>query len=533
MPSSTIASRRARCSNEMLFAGDMNLGSHFNPLMTRVRPRVALLTATVALLCAMVGDAVYAEVDPVSTAEMRRKLEAATKEYTYFATDDIIANRHSENRWPAEVIAEQAKLAAELAKWSQQPQALRELIDHQDAKVRTLVLGALFVSEDPQELPLIASLADDKAPTFPHVHFSFRSDFRVPLHEMVDPQTVGQVAQRMLAAYQRASFIKNDDGFAGYWRIYQGRQTCASWFLVKLNRATRQSSPPQPQYQHDVRRVISEVEKLPPVERAWTLVFLRSMNEQALDPALIDPACLASLQEIGPERIMQFLRRERVGDDPDLHFDNFDRQGYYAYGRMMQFVLRHAIELLRREDAAELLSQEESLRQARTGLGNFPEWAAAAAELTAGDPAAASQIIEAALHRFSAFADFGGYQAVLIASLWRIRGADAKQKIVDWFYEPQAVHANDNSSVIGVARFLRSVKAARRPDTRELIAALVADRRFDQTGRPALRELLDIASEGQATPLVSAEEIHGPEGRTDEALARWREILRRHYAISF
>ena len=48
------------------------------------------------------------------------------------------------------------------------PRSGQSLISHADAKVRTLALGALFVHEDPQDLPLIASLVDDKiSRTFP------------------------------------------------------------------------------------------------------------------------------------------------------------------------------------------------------------------------------------------------------------------------------------------------------------------------------------------------------------------------------
>jgi hypothetical protein len=482
----------------------------------------------------LVAGAIHADdvAAPVDSAEIKRQMEAAAKEYAYFATGDIIANRQTERRWPAEMIAEQAKLLAQLEKWSRESEALRMLIGDNDAKVRTLALGALFVREDPHDLPLVASLADDKAPTFPHAHFSFNSG-PPQLQEFIDPQTVGQVAQSMLAAYVRASPTKKDSGFAEYWRIHQGRETCASWFLVKLNRATRQTSPPQPQYQVDVQRVISEVEKLPAVERAWTLIFLRSIGAANLDLARIDPECVASLKEIGPDETMRFLRRERVGDDPDLWFDRLDYDSSHIYSWMAHFVLQHARELLRAEDAPALLAQEQIQREARQkfGLGIFPAWAAAAAELTAAsDPAAAGRIIDDALRRFP-LSDLLGdrHQADLMASLWRIDGAKESQRIVDWFYEALAKDKRKADELNGAVIFLRSVEAEHRAGTQQLIAALVADPRLDQTGRPAMKALLDIASEGLPQPLVSTRDFFSPEGRTDEALGGWREILRRRY----
>lgn len=496
----------------------------------------------IAVLWAVLADSNAAgEPQTVDASGVRRQLEAAAKDLTYFPTDDLVANRPTrvlpaimigeEAKHAAEtIIVEQPKLAACLAKWSREPAALRTLVGHQDAKVRTLALGALFLREDPSDLPFIASLADDQSPTFLRAHQSFNSSPKIRLQDVVDPQTVGQVAQSMVAAYLHASPMK-DEGFAGYWQVHQGRQKCASWFLVKLQRATRRTSPPQPEYQADVARVFAEVQKLPPVERAWTLVFLRSVSASELILARVDPICLVRLKEIGPDAILQFLRRERVSDDPDLWFDNIDRENGFPWSLMVHFVLSHAPELLRPQDASVLLDQEEILRRTpKAGIGVSPAWAAAAAELTAGDPAAARRIIDAAVERFPLSASLGDRdQAVLMGSLWRLRGVKEKERLVDWFYEAQGKSKCTSREPRGTRDFLRSVQDTGRPDTRELIAALVADRRLDETTRPVVIQLLDITSEGLSRPPVSIDEIYGPEGRTEEALARWRGILRRHY----
>ena len=39
------------------------------------------------------------------------------------------------------------------------------LLGHPDPRIRTLALGALFIREDPQDLPLIARLKGDHAAT--------------------------------------------------------------------------------------------------------------------------------------------------------------------------------------------------------------------------------------------------------------------------------------------------------------------------------------------------------------------------------
>lgn len=326
------------------------------------------------------------------TAEMQRQMEAAIETYAHFATSDIISNRPTDREWPATLITEQAKLLVDLQTWGGKPESLRALIGHRDPKVRTLVLGALFLREDPQALPLMASLVADTSPTFPHAHQSRNAaGFTGDLKEILDPQTVGQVAQAMVVVYRRAAPLRHDCKFDEYWRARSGRQSCASWFLVKMNRATRNTSPPQPQYQRDVERVIYEIKALPLAERAWTQVFLRCQSSTELDATLTDIICIAALKAIGPDEIVRFLERRRVTDDPDLWFDNLEHESSRVHSLMAHFILRHADELLRVQDAPALLAREEFERKTpQTSIGVSPYWAAAAAELTSeGDPAAA------------------------------------------------------------------------------------------------------------------------------------------------
>jgi len=43
--------------------------------------------------------------------------------------------------------------------------------------------------------------------------------------------------------------------------------------MVKLMRATRQTSSAHPEYHKDTQRVMAEINALPAVERAWTMFF--------------------------------------------------------------------------------------------------------------------------------------------------------------------------------------------------------------------------------------------------------------------
>ncbi len=496
--------------------------------------------AGVVLLCGIRVASIHAADDP-SLVKVQGQMEAAAQCYSHFATSDIIANRPTDRDWPEKLIAEQSKLMADLQKWARQPELLRALIGHRDARVRTLVLGALFVREDPHDLPLIGSLASDEAPTFVHVHATIRSQgFTGNLADIEDPQTVGQVAEAMVATYLQATHVDDGLRFDDYWQARKSRQTCASWFLVRINRATRNISPQQPEYQNDVQRVISELEALPPAERAWTQVFLRCPSFPDVEATLTDATCVAALKEIGPDEIVRFLQRQRVTKDPDLWFDDLETHNSRVYSWMAHFILRRAGELLRVDDAPALLACEEFQRKTRsTRIGVSPFWAAAAAELIGQrDQPAANQIIDDALGRYPLSDILGGqYQAVLIGSLWRINGQKQKQEIADWFYQAQAAVTQQKSdeSNHGPADFLQSVRSATRADTKALMVELMADPRFDQADWPSMKWLLAIAGDGLPEPLVSQQELYSiwpsrDDGRTLNVLAEWREKLKRHYS---
>ena len=312
--------------------------------------------------------------------------------------------------------------------------------------------------------------------------------------------------------------------FADYWKPRAGRKTCASWYLARLLRATRQISPLQPEYQEDINRVLTEINALPPAERAWTQLYVRRGDlTDKWGNYFVDANCVASLQAVGPDRIVEFLQRKRVTDDPDLWFD--DGKRLHIYVGMAGFVLRHAKVLLRPQDAPILLDcGKDPVLSSFTGASR---WAAAAAELTSqNDPAAAKSIIDAARQRFPPQGNIGEeQQVILIGALWRIAGMSEKQGIVDWFY----------NSYDGPVDFLRQVHEAQRPDTRALLATIVADPRFDRTNFRTLEALLRIVNKGLPEPLVGQQEISDAwpkRGKPENEVVhvRWREILRRHFA---
>lgn len=59
-----------------------------------------------------------AGADPVP---LQNQMEAAAKQYSRFATNEIVRNQTgSDSRWPLEIVREQARLRRDLLEWAKQ-----------------------------------------------------------------------------------------------------------------------------------------------------------------------------------------------------------------------------------------------------------------------------------------------------------------------------------------------------------------------------------------------------------------------------
>ena len=108
--------------------------------------------------------------------KLRGEFEAAASRYTHLATSDFVRNREIELSFHPKfqkLAQQQIDLAKDLQRWGEQPELVRKLIKHADPKVRTLVIATLYARLDGRDLPYIASLAKDKAPTFKYLHDPF------------------------------------------------------------------------------------------------------------------------------------------------------------------------------------------------------------------------------------------------------------------------------------------------------------------------------------------------------------------------
>ena len=428
-------------------------------------------------------------------------------------------------------IHSQTDLVRQLRASSKDRESLRALLKDPDPKVRTLALGALFQRDDGRDLPLIGSLIGDNAPTFPGLRDTQRASGGPPDE---NPQTVGDVVQSMLefwgvhhtgfgGTHFGSSRIIPED-FAAYWRKYEGREYSASWFAVKMRRATRWTVPIQAEYKADIQRVEAEMQSLPMPDRAWIQLYvLAPQGLFAMDTndfIMRDRDLIALIKPLGPAALLRFLQRERISDDPDLLIDKDDQ----LFVTMSDFILRHADELLRPEDSDALLAG--SVHQKQSG-GPDPAWAIGAALV---QPQRASKILRDTLAHETR--DYETAAGKLAGALWSIRGPAEMDFLVNWFYTVLPGAREPQHQPVA---FLSGVRAAARPDTKKLLSALVKDKRFDTTDWATLKEILQIVNEGRATPLVETTDIydampnHVGDPRT--AYPLWRNLLRREFGF--
>ena len=494
-------------------------------------------------------------VGPIHAEPVKTHFEQMARSYSHFSLSVVVRQQPlrlwgnwSDGKPVAHPWAEeQLRLLGELRAASDNLAELKPLLQDPDPKVRTLALGAILQREDGHDLPLIAALMDDPASTFPDLHDSMsQAGGPRPLSEIEDPQTVGLVARRMIqfyldaakiplpgANYRPASSAELKAAFDQYWAERKDRASCASWYLVKLERATRRTEPVQPQYQADIDAVFAQIRTLPSPDRDWTLFY--AVYGEALPDAhsfVPDAELLLAAKSLGPDALMKLLLLQPLSDDPDLRFtaDHSDPRSE-EYVLMLRFILEHATELLRPSDGAALRVNATSDLQHWNSA--TPLWMKAADALQPiQDRGKAAAELKAQMAEVPTDGSDPYRQVKAALSLWHLSGAAEKEFLAGWFYtlHPERDHQGET------LYFLQAVDKEARPDTPELLAAIVADPSFDTTGFDVVKQLLESAGGGPGKPLVALREIlaNAPSSRNpgqSAVLNSWRNVLRRHFGL--
>ena len=410
-------------------------------------------------------------------------------------------------------------------------ESLRALLSHLDPNVRTLAAVALFDREDPQFLPTLVHMCDDKEPTIvDYLHRFGLSPMEALERPPVKPQSVGDVARQMVSFYlEQASFHygiepDNQPGFAEYWQARKDRSHCVSWFKVQLTRASGGITPLQPEVLDRIAMVRRRIDQLPMPDRAWVLLALHRQSEGEV---LISERELVNLcKQLGRDKLLALLRSEPPSDDPDLQ----PRPNYNPLGVMQYFVLRHAEQLFEPADSETLLADErwerDYLKHGRGVPMLSPWWAIAAAQL---DRKHAATILKEAFERFNGEFD-ADERAQLVAARWDLLGTADQTFVVDWFYTAEITgHGPWPPRKV----FLEAVKA--QPNGRKLIAALIGDPRLDSLDWSTIQTLVEIVNGWCDKPIVSYEETRDLQHPLDRgmstAIAKARKKYPRETAV--
>ncbi|MCD6050728.1 MAG: hypothetical protein K0Q55_2131 [Verrucomicrobia bacterium] len=301
----------------------------------------------------------------------------------------------------------------------------------------------------------------------------------------------------------------------------------------RLASAAEYLNPSIALYQADTERVLADLKDLPASARAWTTYYLYMISggRNYVDPTAVEKAALSAFKNLGPVEAIRILQTKPTGKHPDFQprliesIKNDPVKG--RFWRQLEeyppvffpsldgkdFILHYARELLRPEDVPLLLAGEKTAKPDEAAA-----WAVAAAEVAYGrSPSQSKGIIKEAMKRYPPTK-----QAALQAVLWRREGMKARRELINWFYTV-------SEATRGPSAILRYIHRAERADTNKFLAAIVADKRFNQTEYDVLGPLLEIVNQDLPKPLVPIEEIRHS-SKVSIVMAEWRELLRKHFS---
>lgn len=455
----------------------------------------------VALLVLFPGFVFCETPAPPDAEQTRVDFEKMSADLPYLPVKEVLYDRDEDMFRVADLNLrdQRIRIARQVMDGNYPKDALLGLLKHENPKVRTLALVALYASNDPSVLPALAERCGDDAPTFdgyPELSQEWLRHTGIgppPLH-----QTVGDFARQMVEFYMRPSGYTrniriNDNDFEEYWKARKDRKYGAGWFAVQLARASEGITPTRKERIDQIRAVRHRIDAIPADDRAWTLLWLN--GEGGSDALASEEDLVDACKKLGPEKLLRMLQDKIPTDDPDLQSRNNNN---WFYKRMQLFVLAHAEKLFRPQDAAVLLACDQR-KHGTTDPLITPWWAIAAAEL---NPKSASVALHAAMQRFQ-----GKYKdserSAIAAALWRLCGKAERKYLIDWYYSetPDKWWTTPSCRV----EFIRMLQSD--PNGKSMVAAIIRDPRFSTTDSQAESQLVETVNGWCKSPIVTRDEL--------------------------
>jgi hypothetical protein len=246
------------------------------------------------------------------------------------------------------------------------------LMYHNDAKVRTLAMSALYLRGDPKWLPKFVTMRNDTGKTFPEHQLNPVPKFFfvevAPAErrkmESFREQTVGGFAKAIVRLYMFSGGYlhgiegrRGQRGFDDYWKKRKDRDHCLGWFAVALKRAS-QGNPTEADRLSEIKRLREKIEAIAPPYRDY-LLFALGTTDSSGSTELVPPDELTLVaKRLGPERLMDLLRGKSPTDDPDFVIreqGGHGGHGGFEYRAAIRYILKNREDLLRPADVDELL----------------------------------------------------------------------------------------------------------------------------------------------------------------------------------
>lgn len=480
--------------------------------------------------CLFLYLAVWAGQGLAAEVVLVKEFEALAAKATVFDTEGLLFG-HSPLAADSSVKSselEQNKVFQKLVQQSKR-QDLESLLAHSDARVRLLVLGALFAKEDILALPKIAELTWEDTETLPMPGDQPQA-YRIGEEIKPPPpkkQTVGQAARMMLERYIRSAGYRYDiqgttydADFKFYWEKYRSFEYTTSWFAVQLNRAMLGSRPPGKGRQTEIQNVRSRIDLLPEPERIWVLLGLRAEYEdydEGFGPAYANmfasrEELLVGLKKLGPDRILSFLRHEAVTKDPDFQSDGYP----YYQNAAKNFILKNPTTIFRPEDADLLVAQGKRELEASDIKNPFISawWWVAAAQLCqerAGD------ILVEGFEILHSSKLVGERDVLLIIQkMWEMSSESASEVTRMWFFDSEKQSKYDSTR----RDFVRDAVQAKGNSSQKILAMLLLDPKAVSMKSDVLAEFAVAINTWLPKPLVSPDELELMRGRWGKGLKR-------------
>lgn len=436
------------------------------------------------------GSCLPAKANPIAKtpAQTRADFQSVASKLPFFFCGDLAYARRPSSLGPsAKQLDEYMSLIQTICDPANDKQTTISLLNDADPKVRTLALASLFDREEPALLKYFVPLCKDTAETFktyvPCAYAGLTHQEKLP----DENQKVGQIAQQFLARYlEPAGFYygiearpdvnygggpRRYGGFEGYWNERKDRKYCASWYEVRMERATQGTMPLRAVNRLDLQKIIQEIKRLNAPDCSLELLYLGSVT--GVSDVLNNDALLSQCKLLSPEQLLHVLQRKPDSRDPDIrpHPSN-----NYRYTCMMNFILAHAPQLLRREQLPALLAcrkfENEFSKHGITDPNRTALWSIAIADI---DRKNAKQVLFDQIKQQQKEPYRSENCALLAAGVARILGESQKQFLVNYFFA-----ATEPSEITTFQRaYIDKLKQVPEPLRTSLLKAIMHDRRAD------------------------------------------------------